>query len=248
MRLILTSLVICTLCLLPALSPYLDRNLPLTAFLRFPATCLDYIAVLLHELGHVALRWSFGYPALPALDFRHGGGVVYPFDRSIWILFGFYGMATAVFCWGMARRLWWFAALVSVLTGLHLILAFNLRHEALCNFMGLGAEVFIAAACIIRAARAEKMSGWPEQYFNMVFGMYVMGRNIILTLDAYRTGVAEAGAGGHFLRDAEQIAAVAGVSSAQVALFALGVTVTCALTALGVAIFLPPRERLGTIK
>lgn len=248
MRLILTSLLLCALCLLPALSPYLDRSISLVTLLRFPATCLDYIAVLLHELGHVALRFSFGYPALPALDFRHGGGVVYPFDRSIWILFGFYAIATAAFCWGMARRVWWFAALVSILTGLHLILAFNYRHEALCNFMGLGAEVLLAIACIIRSARAEKMSGWLEQYFNMIFGMYVMGRNIILTLSAYHAGAAEADTGGHFLRDAEQIAAVAGVSAPQVALFALGFTVISALTALGFAIFLPPRERLGTIK
>lgn len=248
MRLILTSLVLCALCLLPALAPFLDRSLPLTAVLRFPATCLDYIAVLAHELGHVALRWSYGYPALPALDFRHGGGVVYPFDRNIWILFAFYGVATAAFCWGMARRVWWFAAAVSVLTGLHLVFAFNYRHEALCNFMGLGAEVLIAVSCIIRSAQAEKMGGWPEQYFNMIFGMYVMGRNIILTLNAYRAGSSDAQNGGHFLRDAEQIAAVAGVSMPQVALFSLAFTVCCALTALGFAIFLPPRERLGTIR
>lgn len=248
MRLILTSLAICAICLLPALGPLMQLEVPYLSILRIPATFLDYIAVVAHELGHVVLRLSYGYPALPALAFRDGGGVVYPFDRNIWLLFAFYGVATAGFCWGMARRVWWFAGLVSILTGLHLVFAFNYRHEALCNFMGLGAEVFVAAACIIRSARAEKMSGWHDQYFNMVFGMYVMGRGIILTLSAFHTGAAEAGKGNHFLRDAEQIAAVAGVSMPQVALFALGFTVISALTALGFAIFLPPRERLGTIR
>lgn len=241
MRLIFTSLALCALLLLPPAA--------VAGILRVPAICLDYAAVLLHELGHVALRWSFGYPALPALDFRHGGGVIYPFDRNIWLLFGFYAVAAAAFCWGMARRVWWFAALVSVLTGLHLILAFNYRHEALCNFMGLGAEVCIAAACIIRSARAEKMSGWAEQYLNMIFGMYVMGRNIMLTLGIYKNPAADAPLQpAHVMRDIEQIAGLADARSQSVALFALGFTVACAVAALGVAIFLPPRERLGTIR
>ncbi|MCC7036191.1 MAG: hypothetical protein IT560_02675 [Alphaproteobacteria bacterium] len=243
MRLILTSLALAALLLLPP-----DA---LAGILRVPAACLDYIAVLLHELGHVALRWSFGYPALPALDFRHGGGVIYPFDRSIWLLFGFYAVAAAAFCWGMARRVWWFAALVSILTGLHLILAFNYRHEALCSFMGLGAEVFAAMYCIIRSARGEKMGGWAEQYFNMLFGIYVMGRNIVLTLAVYANPAGDAAAqdkAAHVLRDVEQIAGLADIRAQAVALFALGFTVSCAVTALGLAIFLPPRERLGTIR
>lgn len=242
MRLILTSLALAALLLPPD---------ALAGILRVPAACLDYIAVLLHELGHVALRWSFGYPALPALDFRHGGGVIYPFDRSIWLLFGFYAVAAAAFCWGMARRVWWFAALVSILTGLHLILAFNYRHEALCSFMGLGAEVFAAMYCIIRSARGEKMGGWAEQYFNMLFGIYVMGRNIVLTLAVYANPAGDAAAqdkAAHVLRDVEQIAGLADIRAQAVALFALGFTVSCAVTALGLAIFLPPRERLGTIR
>ncbi len=251
MRLILVSLVICALCLLPALAPLMQFGVPYLGILRIPATFLDYIAVMVHELGHVILRWSYGYPALPALAFRDGGGVVYPFDRNIWVLFAFYGVATAAFCWGMGRRIWWFAALVSILTGLHLILAFNYRHEALCNYMGHAAEVLLAVFCIVRAARGEKMGGWAEQYFNMVFGMYVMGRNIILCLTACAVDVtqdADAQRGGHILRDFDQIAAVAGTSVKHVALFGLAFTTLCALTAMAVAIFLPPRERLGTIK
>ncbi|MDF3022846.1 MAG: hypothetical protein K0R10_207 [Alphaproteobacteria bacterium] len=251
MRLILVSLALCALCLLPALSPLLKFNVPFADILRIPATCLDYAAVLFHELGHVAFRWSYGYPALPALDFRHGGGVTYPFDRNIWILFAFYGVATAAFCWGIGKRVYWFAALVSIFTGLHLILAFNYRHEALCNYMGHATEVLVGVFCIIRAARAEKMGGWPEQYLNMIFGMYVMGRNIILTITAYGVDVAhdaDAQTGGHILRDFDQIAAVADMRVQTVALFGLAFTVICALTALAFAIFLPPRERLGTIK
>lgn len=243
MRLILTCLALSALLLLPPAA--------LAGILRIPATCLDYIAVLLHELGHVALRWSFGYPTLPALDFRHGGGVIYPFDRNIWLLFGFYAVAAAAFCWGMARRVWWFAAVVSVLAGLHLILAFNYRHEVLCNFMGLGAEVFAAMYCIIRSARGEKMGGWIEQYFNMLLGVYVMGRNIMLTLAVYANPASDAdmqGKAAHVTRDIEQIAGLADIRTQAVALSALVFTVLCAVTALGLAIFLPPRERLGTIK
>ncbi len=252
MRLLLVSLFLSGMFLLPAAGKLFGFAVPFDALLHIPALGLDYIAVFFHEIGHVVFRLSFGYPTLPALDLMQGGGVIYPFDRNIWLLFAFYGVATAVFCWGMGKRKYWFAAIVSIITGLHLILAFNYRHEAVCNFMGMGAEVLLAVFCILRAARAEKMSGWPEQYANMIFGMYVMGRNMLLAWGAFAVDTArDADAqmkGPHMLADFDQIAAVADIRVQSAALFSLGFTVIAAAAALWLAIFLPPRERLGTIK
>ncbi len=252
MRLLLVSLFLSGLFLLPAAGKLFGFAVPFDALLHVPASGLEYVAVFFHEIGHVLFRLSFGYPALPALDLMRGGGVVYPFDRNIWLLFAFYGVATAAFCRCMGRRKYWLAAIVSVITGLHLIVAFNDRHEAVCNFMGTGAEVLLALFCILRAARAEKMGGWPEQYANMLFGMYVMGRNMLLAwgaliVDTARDADAQV-KGPHILADFDQIAAVADIRVQSVALFSLGFTAIAAATALWLAIFLPPRERLGTIK
>ena len=42
---------------------------------------------LVHELGHAACGWLLGYPAIPAFDFVHGGGVTSHFGR-LWVLIG----------------------------------------------------------------------------------------------------------------------------------------------------------------
>ena len=34
---------------------------------------IGYFVVLVHELGHAASGWLFGYPSLPAFDFTYGG-------------------------------------------------------------------------------------------------------------------------------------------------------------------------------
>ncbi|NCJ07439.1 hypothetical protein GS597_13160 [Synechococcales cyanobacterium C] len=39
-----------------------------------------FVSVLItaiHELGHTAFAWLFGYPAIPAFDFLHGGGITF---------------------------------------------------------------------------------------------------------------------------------------------------------------------------
>ncbi|MGB7416143.1 MAG: hypothetical protein WA902_18210 [Thermosynechococcaceae cyanobacterium] len=36
---------------------------------------LSPLMILVHELGHAATAWLFGYPAIPSFDFIHGGGI-----------------------------------------------------------------------------------------------------------------------------------------------------------------------------
>ncbi len=38
---------------------------------------LSILITAVHELGHTALAWMFGYPAIPAFDFLHGGGITF---------------------------------------------------------------------------------------------------------------------------------------------------------------------------
>lgn len=48
-------------------------------FLRF---VFSYLNILAHEFGHALTSWIFGYPAVPAFDWRYGGGVTLSSDRS----------------------------------------------------------------------------------------------------------------------------------------------------------------------
>ena len=42
---------------------------PLTRFV------FGYMGTLAHEFGHTVAAWLFGYPAIPAFNFQHGGGL-----------------------------------------------------------------------------------------------------------------------------------------------------------------------------
>ena len=55
----------------------------LVPFLRF---VLGYLTILVHELGHAAAGWLFGYPSIPAFDFRYGGGLTSHESRKIVIV------------------------------------------------------------------------------------------------------------------------------------------------------------------
>ena len=58
----------------------------LVSALPFARFVFGYLIVLLHELGHALCYWVFGYPAVPAFDFVHGGGVTIHQERSLLLL------------------------------------------------------------------------------------------------------------------------------------------------------------------
>jgi hypothetical protein len=64
----------------------------LVSALPFARFVFSYLIVLIHELGHAACYWLFGYPAVPAFDFVHGGGVTVHQDRSTALLLLSWGL------------------------------------------------------------------------------------------------------------------------------------------------------------
>lgn len=116
-------------------------------FTRF---VVSYLGVLVHELGHSAASWIFGYPAIPAFDFTYGGGVSISFERNR-------GLVLAIVAlWGFL--LWFYRGvprmlgLLAALFGLWVLLAATPLHEALGIAMGHGAELLIAGIFLYRAA------------------------------------------------------------------------------------------------
>ena len=52
--------------------------------LQFPLAeaALSGMKILVHEMGHAAFGWLFGYPSIPVFDFSYGGGVTLQHGRS----------------------------------------------------------------------------------------------------------------------------------------------------------------------
>ena len=79
-------------------------------FMDFPflSFILDYFNTLVHELGHTLMSIALGFPALPAFDFQHGGGVTIHLEEPNNTL------RILVFC-GLAIPLWYFRKYKTIL-------------------------------------------------------------------------------------------------------------------------------------
>jgi hypothetical protein len=119
---------------------------------------LSYFVILVHELGHSALSWLFGFPAIPAFDFLHGGGVsVSSTDRYfaiVWLLYGGLG-------WLLYRyRRNTLTMQVLVTTGIiYTIFAFSPIQDLLRVAMGHGFELIFAGMFCYRG-----LSGFACRY------------------------------------------------------------------------------------
>ncbi len=134
----------------------------------------SYLSVLVHELGHAACAWAFGYPSIPSFDFFHGGGVTAIGDRRIGLL------VLIVLVWaflfhryrshGAGRiGLGVIAALYGVvgLTGLH-------RHLIACA--GHGAELLLAGVFLYRAFNGSGLRVPAERPLYAFLGLFVLIR------------------------------------------------------------------------
>lgn len=114
-------------------------------FLRFFGSVLS---TLVHEFGHAAVAWAFGYPSIPAFDLVYGGGVTIHDARNPGLLIAA-GGAFLFACWSFRRS-------ARVLAGLgagalaYLLLALTSGHEALIIAAGHASELVLAGLFIYR--------------------------------------------------------------------------------------------------
>jgi hypothetical protein len=233
MRLFLISLLLAFVFCLPQLAEQMDFSLPARGLLAIPATGLSYMLVFFHEIGHTVCAWLFGMPAFPQFDFTHGGGLSRYYDRSyillavIWLLMA--ALAVRLY------RAWHYRWLIVLGIGfaLHLLLTFTRLHSVFISFMGHGTEVLVGAFCMLRAFwnTTEKSHGAAERWLNMVFGIFALLSNMILTAGLVLSDISRAAyamqKGGHLLGDLDSIARAVHVPVQAVAgflfLVALGV-------------------------
>ena len=126
----------------------------LMTFFPFLSFILSPMTTMVHEIGHTAVLWLFGYSAIPAFDFANGGGVTMSdLERS----------PAIVWSWalGLVALLWWqrerkavMAALIAFAIGY--VLTYNTTRETLAITLGgHGGEIVFGAVFLYRG-----LTGW----------------------------------------------------------------------------------------
>lgn len=170
---------------------------------NLPRFVLSYLGVLVHELGHTALAWLFGYPAIPAFDFTYGGGVSLSFDRSTGVVVLL--LALWVGLLGFYRKFPRVLMLLGALFALWVLLAVTPLHEPLTIAMGHGFELLFAGIFLFRAATGTACK--RPQVERPLYGM--VGWFLVLEQAAFAHGLvtdpgqrqlyADAKGGGHWM-------------------------------------------------
>lgn len=118
---------------------------------------LSPVITLVHELGHTLTNWIFGYPAIPAFDFMHGGGFTFNVERMPFLI----GLMYCGF--GYLFYVYWQNYLTArVLLGVaisYTFCAFTGIHEFFVIAMGHGFELVFGGIFLARA-----MSGYACRY------------------------------------------------------------------------------------
>jgi hypothetical protein len=176
-----------------------------TAFTLIPFTRILFspLITIVHELGHAATAWAFGYPAIPAFDFSYGGGVTaIEEDRVLPILAGAYLLAGYA-AWRV-RRHWPTLAGLGAATWLFSWLALTDWHEAVILAMGHGTELIIAGVFLYRAMsgdavlRVDERPAYAMAAFVILLHDAQFGWSLI-TSDEARAGYQDAKGGGAWM-------------------------------------------------
>jgi hypothetical protein len=118
----------------------------------FLGMLLSPFQIMVHELGHAAIAWAFGYPAIPSLDFIHGGGVTAQFPRS-WLILGALSLGVA-YIYHRYRRNPLALRCLLVFLLMYGVMAFTRLHDDLIVAMGHGLELGMGCLFLFRAVTA----------------------------------------------------------------------------------------------
>ena len=166
------------------------------------------LITLIHEMGHAAVSWLFGAPAMPAFDFRHGGGMTMSFDQRNDILIAIY----AAIGYGLYhyRRNGLTLVILLALLVFHLGFAFSRLSEVFVLFMGHGTELVIATIFIYRGMSNSAIVHRIERPMYASIGFYIIFHDIgfawKLMHDAGYRVEYEAQKGGYHFGDFSRIA------------------------------------------
>jgi len=172
--------------------------------LAFPLAhfVFSYFTILVHEMGHAATGWLFGYPSVPAFDFAYGGGITLQQDRVQLLVVGF----SAAGAWAVyaLREHPSLRVALAALLGLYLLLAATSAHEAVIVAMGHGGELFFATLFLHRALSGRGCVTPGEQPLYGLLGWFIVLSDIafawqLRTSSFHREMYEDAKGGGHWM-------------------------------------------------
>jgi len=163
---------------------------------------LSGLSVLVHEMGHAAFGWLYGYPSIPAFDFSYGGGVTLQHERSLLVL----GAVVAAGGCGVyaLRAHALLRNVLAALLALHVAVALTPAHEVAILAMGHGGELCFATLALHRAlsGRGCKLEAERPLYGLVGWFLVLSGAQFawrLRTSAFHRDLYAEAKGGGHWM-------------------------------------------------
>ena len=137
----------------------------------------SYLTIAIHELGHAVFGWLFGYPSIPAFDFRYGGGFAVHRGRSTIVLIGVYAaIAAAGWLYRRNRRM---LCMLAALLALHALVAYTAAHHVVILFMGHGAELLLAGVFLYRAMSGRSIVRAVERPLYAFCGLFILICDIV---------------------------------------------------------------------
>lgn len=172
--------------------------------LQFPLAeaALSGMKTLVHEMGHAAFGWLFGYPSIPAFDFSYGGGVTLQHERSALLCALVLG-AAAYGAFALRAHAVLRNSLLAFLA-LYAPLALTRGHEVVILAMGHGGELCFATLAFHRALSGRGCTLAAERPLYGLLGWFlVLGDGVfawrLRTSASHRELYEAAKGGGHWM-------------------------------------------------
>jgi hypothetical protein len=169
---------------------------------------LHVLVTVVHELGHTAVAWLLGSPALPSFDLSYGGGVSHIFTRQPVLILGVYGVLAFLSFRSLGDRPKLIAWLVGV--GLYTIAVFSPLRGLLITAAGHGSELVFAGIFLYRALSGNQILRNEERPLYAFLGLYIVLADArfayqLMASREHREDYGDAKGGGHWM-DFDQIA------------------------------------------
>jgi hypothetical protein len=158
----------------------------LTPILRYMGW---FLASLVHEMGHAAVAWSCGMPAIPAISLDGHAAAVHSEQSLFLFALIFAGLMAGVWRVFEGRVRWIVLGLVAVI---HPAIALTGAKDLLHLLAGHGAELAFASVCLWKALDGGFTDSKLERGLYGTVGWYLLGKNLFLCWGLMRSAAARA--------------------------------------------------------